>query len=239
MIWKSKKDKELIKLLKHSGSDFDFDPDKVKYRLLASIKSADQKAFRHFRITHALQYSAAFACLVIMISTTFAFASNAKPGDKLFALNKFGEQVILNLPLGVEQKAKVREYIVTSRLEALDEVQEAKKLETVKESDESLSTAVEIIAANMKRLEDSGKPEQAEKLEQVLDKLQSKALEKEAKLQELEDKTEDETTKTQIRNHRKKIEDSRKKAQSNIKRFNNNGQGNKDGDKGNSIKNRP
>ncbi|MBX4191209.1 MAG: hypothetical protein KW804_00175 [Candidatus Doudnabacteria bacterium] len=227
MTWfKSKNDKDLIALLKNSGSDFDFDPNKVKYRLLNSIRSTDQKAV-HFRFSHALQYSIAFACLVVMISTTFAFASSAKPGDKLFALNKFGEQIVLKLPLSIEQKAKVQEYIVTNRLDAMDVVEEAQKLQTVKESDESLSTAVNAITENKKKLENSGKKEQAERLEQVLDKLQSKAVQQEAKLQELEDRTEDENTRTEIRNYRKKIEDTRKKAQSNIRRFKNNDSDNK------------
>lgn len=227
----SKQDEDLIKLLRKSrlhkgfggqaGSDFEFDPDKVKYRLLSSINQTAQQPIRHFRFRRVVQYSVGFAGLVIAISTTFAFASTAKPGDKLFALNKFGEGVVLRLPLSVEQKAKVQEYIVTSRLEALDQVQEAKNLSTVKETDESLMSAVDAITENKKKLEASGKTVAAEKLEKVLDQLQIQAEKREAKIKKLEEETKDLKTKAEIRRHLRKIEESRKKAQAEIKRYQN------------------
>ena len=225
----SKQDEELIQLLKKSGSDFRFDPSSVKYRLLHSITQADPKPIPHFKIGRVARYSVGFASLVVLISTTFAFASAARPGDKLFGLNKFGENVILSLPLSVEQKAKVQEYIVTNRLEALDKVNaraetekadaEAKNLKTIRESDESLMSAVDAITKNKQQLESSGKTQAAENLEKVLDQLQSKVQKREATIREIEERTQDSETKAAIHRHLKKIEDSRQKARSQIRWF--------------------
>lgn len=226
----SKPNNDLIHLLKQSSSDFGFDPARVKYRLLTSISQADQKPAHQFRFGRVVRYSASFVAVVVMISTTFAFASNAKPGEKLFALNKFGENVVLSLPLSVEQKAKVQEYIVTNRLDALDKVNtrtestklgfEEVDLETIRESDESLMSAVDAITTNKKQLEASGKTEAAGKLEKVLDQLQSKAQTHEAAIKAIEERTKNADTKAAIRQHLQKMENSKLKARSQIKRFN-------------------
>ena len=231
MTWfkPSKQDEDLIKLLKKSSSDFKFDPNSVKYRLLNSMAHGDQKSVTHFKIGRVAKYSVSFASLVILISTTFAFAVNSRPGDKLFGLNKFGENVVLKLPLSVEQKAKVQEYIVTNRLEALDQVktkqddknigQDALKLQAIKESDESLTSAVDNITENKKKLEASGKTKEAKRLEKVLDQLQISAEKREVKIREIEKEIKDSKTKAEILNHLRKIEESRKKARLQIERF--------------------
>ncbi|HEX9503452.1 MAG TPA: hypothetical protein VF974_03995 [Patescibacteria group bacterium] len=224
----SKQDENLIQLLKKSSSDFEFDPNSVKYRLLNSITQADQKPVPHFKIGRVAGYSVSFVCLVMVISTTFAFAAGARPGDKLFGLNKFGENMILKLPLSVEQKATVQEYIVTNRLQALDQVktkqvittkQAAAKLQTIKESEESLMSAVDNITKTKKKLEASGKTHAAKKLENVLDQLQTSAKKSESKIKEIEAETIDSAAKAEIHDHLQKIEDSRKKARLEIKRF--------------------
>lgn len=225
MKWlRSNQDEKLKKLLKNSG-EFQFDPSRVKYRLLSSIDATDQKPVRHFRLSRVMTYSVSFAGFVIVLSTTFAFASNSRPGDKLFALNKAGESVILSLPLPAEQKAQVEAYMVTQRFEALDQVQvkksDTRPLETLKESDEKLNSAIIHITEQKKRLESRGKTRQAEKLETVLDELQAQAEKREQKIRELQDKTEDKETKEKIEKHLKQIENSRKKAQSEISRFKN------------------
>jgi hypothetical protein len=231
MLFRRSKKEELIKLLKNSGSDFNFDPNSVKFRLLNSISEVGQKKpVRHFRFHRVLTYSVGFTGLVIAISTTFAFASTSKPGDTLFGLNKFGENVVMKLPLSVEQKAKVQEYIVTNRLEALDQVKtkeeqptaktKAKKLKTIKETDESFVSAIDNITKNKKKLEASGKIKDAEKLEKVLEQLDAQAEKSEKRIRELEDNSDDKEVKAEIRRHLLKIQESRKKAQSEIKRFN-------------------
>ncbi len=225
----SKHNEELIKLLRKSRSNFRFDPDLVKYRLLASVREAGQKTPSHFRFSRVIRYSSSFAGLVLVISTTFAFASNSRPGDTLFGLNKFGENVVLQLPLSVQQKALVREHIVTNRLEALDQVQtdhevenlesEDRSLEAIKESNESLSRAVDVITENKQKLEAAGKTEAVEKLEHVLDQLQDQAQKREVKIKQIADQTKDAKKKEEIQNHLKKIEESRKKARLHIKKY--------------------
>src|SRR6185436_13453840 len=109
----------------------------------------------------------------LFLSATFAFASNSKPGDKLFALNKLGEDIVLKLPLSVEQQANVQAYIVSNRLQALDQViskpeetlaSSTKKLQTIKETDDSLSKAVEAVTKNQAASEASGRTQSAVKL---------------------------------------------------------------------------
>src|SRR5260370_34296363 len=89
---------DLSKLLKQSAQDFQFDHQKVKQRLLYSLRDAPIKqpqiTFMPIRI---LKYSSIIAAMLIFLSATFAFASNAKPGDKRFALSKLGESSIRSL----------------------------------------------------------------------------------------------------------------------------------------------
>ncbi len=221
-LFRSNKDEELTKLLKNSSGEFRFDPEKVKYRLLSSIDQTNQKHPHHFKFTRVIKYSVTFAGFVIVVSSSFAFASNSKPGDKLFALNKAGEQVVLRLPMPSEQKAKVEAYIVTQRFEALDEVEvqtEIRNLATVRESDETLTSAIDRITENKKQLESRGKTKAAEKLETVLDKLQIAAEKQEKKIMELQEKTTDKDSKKKIEEHLKQIRKSREKAQLEIRRF--------------------
>ncbi len=230
--WKRlNRDEDLIHLLKQSKGSFRFDHQGIKYRLLSSINHADQKAIHGFQMTRVIRYSVGFAGFVVILSATFAFASSSKPGDKLFALNKAGEHVVLSLPMPVQQKAQMEVYIVNQRFEALDNIEtktvdmnivgplEPKKLQTVKESDESLNSAIEHVTLNKKQLESKGNVKAAAKLEAVLDQLQSIAEKRETKLRELKEKTSDEHQKIEIEAHLKQIQTSRKKAQSEIKRF--------------------
>jgi len=232
MKWfNSTENEKLKKLLKTSGSDFQFDPNPTKYRLMTSIAQADQKPATHFHLGRVAKYSVSFAALVVFLSATFAFAFNSKPGDALFALNKFGEQAVLSLPLSVEQKANVETYIVTNRLQALDSVKvqtdqtdkklEAKNLATIKETDDSFASAVDSISQNQKTLEASGKTVAAAKLNDALNKLQLEAQKHEAAIKALEDQTTDKTTKTKIQAHLSQLRASGERARDQIKRFQN------------------
>ena len=225
MKWlKSKTEQGLTKLLKHGSGDFRFDPKNIRHRLMASIEQTKPHPIKHFRLNRVFKFSASFAGFVLIVSATFAFASNQVPGDKLFALNKAGESVILSLPMRAEQRAQVRDYIVDQRFEALDAVNLApgtKSLETIKESDESFMRAVQEISKNKQKLEAKGKTKQAAKLEVILDNLQKKAADREKIIQKLEDETEDEETKARIHQHLEQIKNSREKARLEIKRFQN------------------
>ncbi len=230
MMWfRSNQDEKLKQLLRNSGSDFRFNPNSVKYRLLASIESHAQKPAPSMRVFRVMKYSSALAAVAVVAAGTLAFASDAKPGDKLFELNKLGEQFILNLPLSPEQKAGVQEHIVTSRLEALDEVEvkiedidetlETVQIERVKETDSSLNTAVNKITENKKKLEAAGHTQAADKLEAVLDRLQLMAEKREAAIKAMQEKAKNPQTKTQLEKYKQQIQNSRLKAQREIKRY--------------------
>jgi len=223
-----KPDKKLTDQLKASSADFKFDPNPGKYRLLSAIAHLDQKK-TSFHFSHILKYSMITAVsFVLFLTGAFALAFNSQPGDKLFSLNKFGENIILNLPLTELQKAEVQEQIVTKRLEALDQVQaksdslqadlEARKLETIKESDETLTAAIDNISKNKQKLEASGNKRGAEKLNSVLERLQLKAADREKTIQKFEDETTNKDSKAKIREHLQKIKKSREKAQLEINR---------------------
>jgi hypothetical protein len=230
MWFKSDKKEVIAKLLAQASADFRFDKNAIKYRLLSSIKQSDQKPVAGFKFNRVIKFGALTAGFVIFLSGAFAMASNSEPGDKLFILNKAGEKVILSLPISDQQKAQVQAYIVTDRLETLDQVEvetkqntkaETKKLESIKESEETLTTAIDNISEKKIELESKGQTKSAEKLEDVLDQLQTKAEKREAKIKEIEEKTENSQTKDEIRKHRKKIEESRKKARAQIKKYKN------------------
>jgi hypothetical protein len=185
---------DLIKLLKQSKQNFQFDQGQVKNRLLYTLGDAPIKTtklrFFSFRL---VKYSVSLAVLLVFLSATFAFASNAKPGEKLFALNKFGEKVMLSLPLSVQQKAQLQARIVTKRLEALTALKnkpdpnlETQKLETVKESDESIQQAIDTISTNKEKFEGMGQTQTAEKLNQVLNQLEKLSKRHEEQIRALE-----------------------------------------------------
>jgi|GEM_PF-6766138 hypothetical protein len=208
-----KKDGKLPDLLKKSAVDFRFDPDSVKYRLLQSMTNSMQAKSKPHRLKW--WHAGATAVFVVFLSATFAFASNSKPGDKLFALNKLGENVILNLPLSAEQKAKVEEHIVTSRMQALDSVKsqiETKKLETVKESDITLTAAVAEISQTKAKLKASGNTAAAANLDAVLNRMQKMAQDHEQIIQNFENETSNAEIKIEIHQHGQQIKNSQRKA---------------------------
>ena len=91
MIWSKKlkkEDEKITQLLKNSATEFKFDPNPGKYRLLASIDQASQKPARSYHFSPAFRYAAAPAVIVLLLSATFTYASGSRPGDKFFAINK-------------------------------------------------------------------------------------------------------------------------------------------------------
>ena len=213
-----KKYEKLIKLLKHSKEPFELDESSVKFRLLASMHTLDQKP-RHAVAGYGwriFKYSFGFVGLVLVVSTTFAFASTATPGQPLFALNKFGEQLVLSLPISAQDKAAVQAHIVENRLKALEQVQTSvskDELATVKESDDSLNQAVTQITKNKQAAEKSGNKKGAQQLNNILNNIQNLAAKHEVQLQKLEDETSDQNLKSQIDQHLQKIKESRHKAE--------------------------
>lgn len=214
-FYNQEKNNKVIQLLKKSKQDFDFNAESSKIRLMQSLQysspPAEETTIRHWPIWH---YAIATACLLIFASATFTLASTARPGDKLFGLNKFREQVILKLPLNVETKAHFQTEIVSKRLEALDLVQPKVnvRLERVKESEESLNAAIEAVSTNKHNLEALGKTQAAARLSEVLNELEALASKNEKRIESLGQDTDDEPTRVIMQNHLRQVKEARKKA---------------------------
>ena len=119
--------------------------------------------------------------------------------------------------------ARIQAQIVSKRLDALDTISKddrlgkqdptfmSKKLLTVKESHESLSTAIKKVSENQKRLEEKGNEHGAEQLKETLTRLENLAAMHEEKVKYLEDHTEDMKTKEEIHHHLAEIKKERQK----------------------------
>ncbi|MEO8065482.1 MAG: hypothetical protein ABI643_01335 [Candidatus Doudnabacteria bacterium] len=225
-LFSRKSNQDLIEQLAKSRQDFQFDRFGIKNKLLMSLENSPEEPVAHkFFTIRLIKYSATFAGLLIFLSTALSFASTAKPGDKLFPLNKLEEKMILNLPLSAEQKADLQVRIVSKRLEALKAVEnttnnvrlQAKQLETVKESDASIKQAVDSVSANKNALKGPGKTATEQKLDQVLNQIDDLAQKHEQRIQSLEDSASDKNIKQSLNQHLNEIKNSRHKAQNEIK----------------------
>jgi hypothetical protein len=214
---------ELTHLLKASKQDFQFDEQSIKAQLLSHLPTQeDLHALQHgFFTFRTLKIAGVVAVVLVFVSGTVVFASTATPGDRLFGLNKWGENIIFNLPLSVEQKAQLRTYIVSRRLDAIKELEAVtvadekiynRKLETVKHSDISLKAAIETVAANKKKLSDAGQTESAQRMEEVLVRLNNLAQEHEDRIQAMEASFPEGKMKESIRKNLMEIKTTHKKA---------------------------
>ncbi len=220
MTWfNNKENKKLETLLKQSQGNFSFNQADIKSRLLQSIAHQEQTSPKYAFPWYLPKYATALAAIVLFVSGAFAFASNSQPGDKLFAVTKVSEQIILSLPLPETQLSQLETKMVSRRLKALDNInKENSILETVKESDEGLNQAVEKIILEKARLEKRGKSIQVEKLDQTLTKLEALAGEHEQKFENLKERATDQQQKERITQHLEKFKQSRHKALQEIKK---------------------
>ena len=188
----------LQKQLKYTELDFKFDHQGVKNHLMQSIveqkySQAGSRAKFGMR-RRVVSWAAGSLALVVFISSgTLAFADNSAPGDKLFFLDKFQEKIILSLPLPSEKRADVQAKIVTERMNELTELkklenQSSIKLRAVKESEESVTRAIESVTTVKTELEKRGKSKQAEQLDSVLNRLDDLAGKQETEISEIKKK---------------------------------------------------
>lgn len=225
----SQPNNDLKKRLAASRQEFKFDQEAIKSRLLYSLNDAPMKAPDKTLVSfRALKYSTVLASVLILISGTFALASQAQPGDRLFALNKWSEKLVLALPLSMDQKAAMETRIVNKRLQALEAVKlnspatispqtETRQLETIKESDEAVQNALESVASNKKLLETQGQTANAQRLEKVLNELDNLAAQHEKQIQGLEQSALDDEARQTIQLHLIEIKNARTKARTQIK----------------------
>ncbi len=126
-----KTDKKVIKALADSRQDFKFDQQNVKARLMMALKDRTTPGTEKYRtpIHHFFpRYVAGLVTSVILVGTTagLAYASNkAKPGERLYKVQTFQNNLVLSLPLPDTQKAQYRTDIVAQRLTELEQIQPA------------------------------------------------------------------------------------------------------------------
>lgn len=226
-----KKERRLLASAFKTQPNFKYDKSGVKARLMMSVKGAPQGEEEVSIAWISMpNWGVVLTALVIMLGTaTFAYADNAKPGDVLFPVNKLNDKIILNLPFSAQTKARIQAQIVSKRLDALDTISKddrlgkqdptfmSKKLLTVKESHESLSTAIKKVSENQKRLEENGNEHGAEQLKETLTRLENLAAMHEAKIQYLEEHTQDRMAKDEIHQHLDEIKQERKKIKDQLK----------------------
>lgn len=218
----------LLKHLKNSRVDFAFDEKGVKTRLLNTIQDQQiEKAHeriqvltrKSFFIRH--KWSMSLAALLLLLAGTgsgIATADLSQPGDKLHSIDQWQEELMLKLPLTETQKANFRANIVDERNRELEYLLQVPnnhkqvKTQAVMDSSKSLDTAIEQVRTRIIELEGKGKEAQAEKLKEVLNRLDTLADEQEHKVENLRKQSEDEETKKTLEEQLEFIKQTRSKA---------------------------
>src|SRR3989344_6366068 len=116
-IFKAQENEKLISLLASAKQDFKFNQADIKTRLLAQLPHTKQLPAQDLRFSSPLVFRSGFffAGVVLLVSGTFAAAMHSGPGDKLFGVNKFRQELILKLPLGAEGNAQAQAHLVEER----------------------------------------------------------------------------------------------------------------------------
>jgi len=232
-----KHDQKIIKLLQTSKQDFEFGQEIVKHRLMESMDRVPKaKQFYHNRFLQVafLKYTLTTAIILAFLTSTFAFASNAQPGDTFFPVSKFSERVILSLPLTVEEKARVHMMIVGKRLKALEQSEQPQnkttsqvQLQIVKESDDSISEAIQSVAHAKQQMKSHGDSKGEQKMTQALQQLQNMASTNEQNIQTIQTQSQnqDQQTQNEMQHHLENVQNARHKASNMLNSANPNVQG--------------
>ena len=218
--------KTTLNQLKNSDENFRFDQTSAKTRLLADLHSAPYLGRAPFRQSHSRQYLVGGLSVVVLVSGTFTYAQSANPGDVLFPINKFGEQIILSLPFSPQTNAQIHTNLVTKRFNALDEVidndqddsleTQQLQLVTIQESDETFNQAIEAVSNNRQRLLDSGQTQGVDQMSQTLNDLEVLAQKHEQQIVDLEAKVGDPQIKDLMEVHRQSIYNSRSRVKTEL-----------------------
>lgn len=217
----------VIRLLQASRGGFRFDRQGIKAKLLSNIEESQlslaerrvrELAHKSFFRRRRLATFLPVALLVVAVSgAALAQADLAKPGSKLHALDQMQEQFWLKLPLPESQKAQMQANIAGERNRDLDYLLENEenlelKMEAVRESQESLNNAVEQVLTVQEHMVDEGKDKQAEKLGQVLQRLELLAEQQEEKVELMKERHDDVNTKERLNEHLEAIKKARLRA---------------------------
>ncbi|MBX4187961.1 MAG: hypothetical protein KW793_02380 [Candidatus Doudnabacteria bacterium] len=231
-IFNSKKTEKLTNILNKARFNFSYDKNGIRNRLMINTEEhqmsmAEQKlrelAHKSFVRKHKI---ATALCLFLLIAAgsgaALAEADISKPGDKLHSFDQLGEQLLLKLPLTGSQKAKMRANIVDERNKELDYLIQIMPpgtiaTQAVKESQESLSSAIEKTTFLKNNFASQGKQAQADKIDEVLKRLQILAQEQEIKVQGMLEKEENRELKRQLEDQIKEIRSAGERAGEGLK----------------------
>jgi hypothetical protein len=222
-IFKSEENDKVISLLASAKTDFIFDQKGTKEKLFSKLKHSPQIPKRSSLVSNNIflfRCGIAFAAIILFIGTTTYVSADSRPGDKLFSLNKLREKILVSLPFNAEHKAEVQASIVEDRLKALDEVPvevplkiEARSLETIKETEQTLNQALENITRAQVKAQDQGKTEKVEKLQGILDRIGEQLEKREQTIEKIEQQARNyETRKEQIQEELRNLRRARQKA---------------------------
>ncbi|MBI3952707.1 MAG: hypothetical protein HY336_02000 [Candidatus Doudnabacteria bacterium] len=221
MFWlKSKSEKEKIINLIKNQPDFPFAKDSLKIKLLSSLANRPQpkqdSVFNHRRLIPKYGFASALAVVAIGLTTTLAYANSSKPGDRLFLLDTWQENIALKLAPTVQTKAKLHVRFVNERALELDELSNSasdrkeQKVEAVNQSVNGLSRAIESVTMAREKTMADGNDEAAAKLDQVLIKLEDLADTNEAEMNKIRIKIgDDEELQGRLEENFKQIEQAK------------------------------
>ncbi|MGE5297863.1 MAG: hypothetical protein ACM3KM_01745 [Acidobacteriaceae bacterium] len=220
-----KNNSDIIGLLSESRTDFEFDRNGVKQRLINSIH---RQKFEMVPEKNSPVKSWAFRlgvgiCVLILAAFTGAlsFAQASKPGDKLHFLDKIEDNAMLSLPLPQGTKAKIQSNIATERVKEMSNLPlvgpDSKqtysiKLKAADESQRVLVNAVNTAQQMQARSETKGDAKASAKAKKILTNLEQLATEQEAQLNAIHSATDDEQVKERVEKSLEAIKQARKQA---------------------------
>ncbi len=193
------RNEKTAKLIQSASADFKFEKSGIRTRLMSNIEEqqmslAERKIREHVRKTNVFRRRATAASLVVLLlvvgtGATFAEADISKPGDKLHTIDELQEQLLLKLPLPSSSKARIRASIVEERNQELEylitHTNNPVRAQAVRSSQQSLNNAIENVRRMQENFTTQGKDSQAEKMDEVLKRLEALAEQQEKHVQAL------------------------------------------------------
>jgi hypothetical protein len=209
--------------LKQSSWDFPFDQAGIKSRLMLSIAMQPQPekaGWNIRRLLVPLSVSSASIAVILILTTTLAYASNTVPGDDLYFLNSMQEKIALTLPLPAEQKADIRLGYVYQHIDEVSRVQNRStevQIKTLKQSQQIITETIDKTVTAEQTLRQKGKNQSADSLNRDLNEVQAITDQHLQRLEQLKEKPDiNQSIKDEIDQHLAEIKNARQKARQEI-----------------------
>ncbi len=217
--YKSKINKLLHKHLRQQV-DFKFNSDGIKNRLLTSMKNESVSSthefpqpMRSWKMTFGSGMIVFFAAL-----GTLSYADSTKPGDKLYFLDQWQEQVALKIPQSVQSKSKLKSDLIDERLQEIKKLENTTedaqnlKIETINRTQQNIIETVDETADIKHDLQNNGRNKSVNQVNNVLMQLENLAQEQETQIEELQKNTKNEKDQEQFETNLQAIKKARLKA---------------------------